>query len=170
MKKIKLNLKYILLPVIAAFFAISCEEDGYDDYDPGNTPAQALSGEWWIDISDEATGTLQVQHALHRTYDDNNGGLWVSDRASATSFSGWWLESVVQYDTQNLTFGGNDLPNFADDSEVTITEGKIIKNGGHSATGVVVDSIYFKGVFNYDPETTLIFAGHRRTGFEEDEF
>jgi len=170
MKDIKSNLKYIILPVVAALLLVACDEDGYDDYDPGNTPTESMSGEWWIDISDEATGTLQVQHALHRTYDDNNGGLWISDRASATSFTGWYLESVVQPDVKNLTFSGADLPNLADDTEVTIMEGKIIKNGGHSATGVVVDSIYFKGVFNYDPETVLIFAGHKRTGFEEDEY
>lgn len=170
MKNNKTILKYAFLTFVAALFMVACDEDGYDDYDPGKTPAQAMSGEWWIDISEEATGAVQVQHALHRTYDDNNGGLWLSDRASATSFTGWWLESVVQYDLQNLTFSGSNLPNLADDSVVTITEGKIIKNGGHSATGVVVDSIYFKGVFDYDPETVLIFAGHKRTGFEEDEF
>lgn len=170
MKYIKSNLKYIVLPFVAVFFMIACDEDGYDDYDPGKTPTQAMSGEWWIDITDEASGELQVQHALHRTYDDNNGGLWISDRASATSFTGWYLESVVQPNVENLTFSGANLPNFADDTAVTITEGKIIKNGGHSATGVVVDSIYFKGVFDYDPSTVLIFAGHKRTGFEEDEF
>jgi len=91
----KLNIKKIIVGLFVVLTAISCDEDGYDDYDPGNTPTESMSGEWWIDISDEATGTLQVQHALHRTYDDNNGGLWISDRASATTFTGWYLESVV---------------------------------------------------------------------------
>ncbi|MFP5438351.1 MAG: lipid-binding protein [Bacteroidia bacterium] len=163
------RLKYILLPVVAMFLAVSCEEDGYADYDEGGTPAKSMSGEWFINISDEATGTLQVANALHRTYDDNNGGLWLSDRFSATQFYGWYLESVVQYDPQNLTFSGTNLANEADGSVVTITEGKIIKNGARTESGVVVDSIYFKGVFDYDPGTTLIFSGRKRTGFEEDE-
>lgn len=169
MKIIKSNLKYLFLAIVASAMVVSCEEDGYADYNDGGTPTQAMNGEWWIDISDEATGDVYVQHALHKTYDDNNGGMWISDR-SGSSFTGWWLESVVTPNTSNLTFSGDNLANLADDSEVTITEGKIIKNGGHSATGVVVDSIYFKGVFNYDPSTTLIFAGHKRTGFEEDEY
>ncbi|WP_240409047.1 lipid-binding protein [Flavobacterium psychrotrophum] len=160
--------KYILLPVVAILFVISCDEDGYADYDADGKPSLTMNGEWFINISDE-TGTVQVANALHRTYDDNNGGLWISDRFDATQFYGWYLESVVQYDLQNLTFSGSNLTNFADDSKVTITEGKIIKNGAHTESGVVVDSIYFKGVFDYDPETVLIFSGRKRTGFEEDE-
>nr|WP_322625165.1 lipid-binding protein [uncultured Flavobacterium sp.] len=165
------NIKSCALALTIALSAtlISCEEDGYADYNPGGDAAQSMSGEWYINIYDEASGDIQVENALHRTYGDNNGGLWISDRANATQFYGWWLESTVSINTSDLTFSGNDRPNFADDSEVTITEGKIIKGGGHSTTGVVVDSIYFKGVFNYDPGTTLIFAGHGRTGFEEDE-
>jgi hypothetical protein len=161
--------KYILLPIVAILFAISCDEDGYADYDAGGKASLSMSGEWFINISDEETGTLQVANALHRTYDNNSGGLWISDRFDATQFYGWYLESEVQYDLQNLTFGGSNLTNFADDSKVTITEGKIIKNGARTESGVVVDSIYFKGVFDYDPSTVLIFSGRKRTGFEEDE-
>lgn len=169
MKRIKSNIKYIALVLLAGIVSVACEEDGYADYDAGGTPTEAMSGEWWIDISDAATGDVYVQHALHRTYDDNNGGLWISDRAGEDSFYGWYLESIVNVDTENLTFSATNAFNNADESEVTITEGKVIKNGGRSATGVVVDSIYFKGVFNYDPETVLIFAGTKRTGFEEEE-
>jgi Lipid-binding putative hydrolase len=168
MKKIKSNIKYIALVLLAGIVTVACNDDGYDDYSAGGTPTEAMNGEWWIDISDATTGDVYAQHTLHRTYDDNNGGMWISDR-DGTGFTGWWLESVVNVDTKNLTFSATDAFNNADESEVTITEGKIIKNGGHSATGVVVDSIYFKGVFNYDPETVLIFAGTKRTGFEEEE-
>jgi len=161
--------KYLFLPVLVAMLTMSCDEDGYDDYNPGNTPAASMSGEWYIDITDEATGDVLATNTLHRTYDDNNGGLWVSDRLTATTFSGYYLESVVNYDLANLTFGGNNLPNLSDESVVTITEGKIIKNGAKSESGAVVDSIYFKAVFDYDPENTIIFAGHGRTGFVEDE-
>lgn len=169
MKKIQANIKYIALVLLTGMLAVACNDDGYADAENGSTPTEAMNGEWWIDISDAATGDLYVQHAMHHTYDDNNGGMWISDR-SGSSFTGWWLESVVNVDTKNLTFSATDAYNAADESAVTITEGKIIKNGGHSATGVVVDSIYFKGVFNYDPETVLIFAGTKRTGFEEDEY
>ncbi|KOS06436.1 hypothetical protein AM493_10620 [Flavobacterium akiainvivens] len=146
----------------------SCEDKGYDDYDAGNMPTQALNGEWYIDISDEA-GNLYATHTLHKTY-DNNGALFITDRVgSANSFTGWWLETPLDYNLETLTFSATDSPNSADDSVVTITEGKILKGAAHSPSGVVADSIYFKGVFDYDPETVLIFSGFRRTGFEEDE-
>jgi hypothetical protein len=161
--------KYLFLPVLVAMLTISCDEDGYDDYNPGNTPAASMSGEWYINITDEASGDVIVSNALHRTYDDNNGGLWVSDRLTATTFSGYALESAVSYDLKNLTFGGNNLPNLADKTVVTITEGKIIKDGARSESGAVVDSIYFKAVFDYEPGNTYIYAGRGRTGFEEDE-
>jgi len=170
MKNIETYLKSILAGIFIITALSSCDEDGYDDYDPGNTPAASMSGEWFINITDEASGETIAANALHRTYDDNNGGLWVSDRLTATTFSGYYLESVVNYDLTNLTFGGNNLNNLAeDDTSVTITEGKIIKDGARSESGAVVDSIYFKAVFNYAPEKTLIYAGRGRTGFVEDE-
>jgi hypothetical protein len=164
------KLRYLFLPVLVAMLTISCDEDGYDDYNPGNTPATSMSGEWYIDVTDEATGDVLYTNALHRTYDDNNGGLFVSDRLTATTFSAYEIEAATQYDLKNLTFGGNNLPNTVGyESAVTITEGKIIKNGARTESGAVVDSIYFKAVFDYDPENTIIYAGHGRTGFVEDE-
>lgn len=166
---IKVNFfKYIALSCVALLFLVSCDEDGYDDYTPGSTPTEAMNGEWFIDISDEA-GNLYVTHALHKTY-DNGGQLFISDReGSADSFTGWWLETQLDYNLEGLTFSATDAENTADGSIVTITEGKILKGAAHSPSGVAVDSIYFKGVFDYDPETVLIFSGFRRTGFEEDE-
>lgn len=158
--------------IVAAIFSIaaftSCENQGYDDYDAGSYPTEALNGEWYIDISDEA-GNLYVTHALHKTYDDK-GNLFITDRVgSSDDFTGWWTETQLDYNLENLTFSATESPNTADGSVVTITEGKILKGAAHSPSGVVVDSIYFKGVFDYDPETVLIFSGFRRTGFEEDE-
>jgi hypothetical protein len=51
-----------------------------------------------------------------------------------------------------------------------VLEGKIIADAGHSKTGVVTDSIYIKAVFSDDPGTEYEMAGHRRTGFVEDDY
>ncbi len=170
MKNIKNNIKLLAVALAMTATLASCDDKrGYDDYEPGGSPTQAMNGEWWIDITDEATGDLQVAHALHKTYDDNNGRMYISDR-SGSSFTGWWLESLVDVNTSDMSFSATDEFNFADESAVTITEGKIYKNAGHSRTGVVTDSIAFKAVFDYDPGTTLLFTGHKRTGFEEDEY
>jgi hypothetical protein len=171
MKKIKQNLLKIGICVFIASIAASCNERGYDDYDAGGTPSQALNGEWFIDVSDES-GTVYVEHALHKTFDDNAGKMYISDRIGPepTDYSGWFLVSKVDYNVSNLTFSATGAENDADGSIVNITEGKILKNAAHSKDGNVVDSIYFKGEFDYDPGTIIIFSGHRRTGFQEDEY
>ena len=169
------NLKYKIGMLIGIFtitvLAVACDNQGYDDYNAGATPTQALNGEWFIDVLD-ADGNVLVPHALHKTYDtnDGNGTMYISDRIGAESFSGWYLESKVQTNVPNLTFSVTDAENVSDGSVVTITGGKILKGAGHSRTGVVTDSIYFEGEFDYDPGNKIIFAGHRRTGFEEDEY
>lgn len=171
MKNIKINFRNLFVATLFLGTLASCEDQGYDDYEEEVTPTVAMNGEWWIDITDEATGDVYVQHALHKTFDDNNGRMIVSDRIGSTStFTGWYLDAPVDVNTGALTFSANEVLNTADESVVTITEGKIMKNAARSATGVVVDSIYFKATFDYDPSTVLIFAGHKRTGFEEDEF
>lgn len=170
MKNIKSFFKYAIACTALSVGIVACEEDGYDDYDAGHAATQAMNGEWVIDITDAATGDLYVSHAIHKTY-DMDGALYISDRvgSSEDEFTGWWLETPLAADLGNLTFSATEQENTADGSIVTITNGKILKKATPSAAGVMLDSIYFEGVFDYDPETTLIFAGHRRTGFPEDE-
>jgi hypothetical protein len=168
MKKIHFNIKVLLCVFSLAALTAACDEDGYADYDQPTSPTQKMNGEFWIDISD-ADGNLQVQHALHKLY-DMDGMLVITDRVGSTeTFTGWWTEAVLDYNADNLTFSATNAENTADGSVVTITEGKILKGAGQSASGNPVDSIYFKAVYDYDPETVLTFAGTRRTGFEEDE-
>ena len=169
MKKTHFNIKLLLCIFSLAALTTACDEDGYADYDTSGTETQKMNGEFWVNISD-ADGNLYVEHALHKLY-DMNGMLVITDRiGSDDDFTGWWTEAVLDYNLDNLTFSATDAENTADGSVVTITEGKILKGAGHSASGNPVDSIYFKAVYDYDPETVLTFAGTRRTGFEEDEY
>jgi hypothetical protein len=176
MKKIKQN----LIKLTACAFIItalpSCSGDsGYADYDTGSSPTQNLNGEWFVDIIDEASGEVLVQHILHRTYDTgkNDDKMFINDYQE-----GYYLGGTVNTNPANLTFSVTDEPNFndaLDDDGVptttfSITDGKILKNAAHSKAGNVVDSIYFKGTFSYDPETIVIFSGHKRTGFDDDEY
>ena len=175
MKKIKQNLIKTIACAFIATSLVSCNERGFDDYDAGGTPSQALNGEWYIDIMDE-DGTVQFEHSFHKTFDDNAGKMYISDRIAVstptapTDFTGWWLVSKVNYDLSTLTFSAAAAENEADGSIVNITEGKILKNAARSKDGNVVDSIYFKGEFDYEPGRVLIFSGHKRTGFLEDEY
>lgn len=153
-------------------FASCDDERGYDDYGQDNQPTVAMNGEWLIDVMDEASGTVYVQHALHKTYDNgtDDGKMFITDRVGSTdSFTGWWLEGEVDVNLDAMTFSATGEENAADGSVFTITEGKILKDAATSLDGNVTDSIYFKGEFDYDPGTIIIFAGHRKTGFLEDE-
>jgi hypothetical protein len=149
------------------FFGItSCENNGYEDYEQKISTSGALNGEWYIDVIKESTGNVEVEHALHYTYDSNDGKMFIDDRKD-----GWYLKGKLNVDNKNLTFNVTDEANLNDlGSKFTITEGKILKNAGKSKTGVATDSIYFKAEFDYEPGVIYIHSGHRRTGFEEDNY
>jgi len=165
MKVIHNNLNKILLGIFTMTVLASCENDGYDEYQPELTPSVEMNGEWYIDGSD-ASGVL-FQHAKHVTYDSNDGNstMYINDNAT-----GWALKGKVTVDTKNLTFSTTAEPNLIDSGTFTITEGKILKGAAHSKAGNVTDSIYFKGEFSYQPGRVIIFAGHKRTGFLEDNY
>lgn len=168
MKNFKTILKNIFVGTLFLGMLASCENQGYADYEQETVATFPMNGEWLVDISD-TDGNVYVTHAVHKTF-ELNGQLWISDRiGSSTNFTGWWLEAPLDINMANLTFSATDELNTADESAVTITNGKILRDAAVSPSGVVVDSIYFEGVFDYDPGTTLIFSGIERTGFLEDE-
>jgi hypothetical protein len=145
---------------------VSCDNSGYDDYTKVERPSIEMNGEWYIDISD-ASGLL-AQHTHHVTYDTNDGNntMYINDNKD-----GYYLKGKLNVDTSNLTFSVADEDNLLDPgSSFTITEGKILKNAARSKGGNVTDSIYFKGEFSYDPGNIIIFSGHKRTGFLEDNY
>lgn len=165
MKIIKNNTTKILFGIFTITLFASCGNDGYDDYKLNLTPSVEMNGEWYIDGSDN-TGVL-FQHAKHVTYDTNQGDntMYINDNKT-----GWYLKGKVVVDTKNLTFSATNEPNTNDSGTFTITEGKILKGAAHSRAGNVTDSIYFKGEFSYDKGHIIIFAGHKRTGFLEDNY
>jgi hypothetical protein len=165
MKIIQNNLSKVLFGIFTMTVLASCENDGYDDYDLGTTPSVEMNGEWYINGSD-ASGLL-FEHAKHVTYDSNEGNntMYINDNKT-----GWYLKGKVVVDTKALTFSATAEPNLLDSGTFTITEGKILKGAAHSRAGNVTDSIYFKGVFSYQPTRVITFAGHKRTGFLEDNY
>lgn len=174
MKTLKINISRLLFGVLLFSTLTSCDEGG--DPDAGGTTTEAFAGEWFISIMD-ADGTVEVDHALHATYNTaaNDNTMWIDDwitkyTAPTSTPTGWYLRSKLTVDLATGTFTAVDQPNLNDSGTVTITEGKILKKAGTSRGGHVVDSIYFKAEFSYDPGTILTFAGTKRTGFLEDEY
>lgn len=160
--KITLN-KIILIGLLFIGLA-SCTNGGYAEYKQEYSPSTALNGEWFIDII-APNGKVEVAHALHKTYDSNDGKMFIDDAKK-----GWWMKGKLNVNTSDLSFNALNEPNLLDSGTFTVTEGKIVKNGAKSKTGNIVDSIFFKAEFSYEPGVIYTFSGHKRTGFLEDEY
>lgn len=161
------NIIIKLFVLTIGLIIVSCDEGG--DPDPGATSTVEFAGDWFIvGYFDDGSVAYNGDYVLHSTYNaaSNDENFWIDDHD--TFFE---LKTKVQANFNDFTFSGP--PNASElytDGTVTISNGKILKNAGRSyGTRTVVDSIYFEAEFDWDPGTTYIFGGHKRTGFLEDD-
>lgn len=153
-------------------------------------PGHEVAGEWYVQTFLGGTAVLGHQSILtYNTAAATGDSIWVDDaghiwpfkgklaaNAGAASFSGMFDNEQVDpvYDTLDIIRDASvdpiDSLEFVEWHTVTISDGKVIPDAGKSKTGVVVDSIYFKAVFSDDASSEYEIAGHRRTGFEEDDY
>jgi len=175
--KNKLFAIVILITLLASY---GCEKlhDWNQPKDPDTkySSTYPLSGEWWVQYytsdgtSYSEIGLGYVPLFTTNTAADNGQEMWISDAGS------FWTYTVkCPVNMSSLSFAGDSLISTADwDGElyniwVNVGEGKVIKDGGKSTSGVVVDSIFFKLEFEDDPGSFYYAAGVRKTGFLEDE-
>ncbi len=169
MKKI---IGYIFL-VSVAFFTIGCQEDP----EPGGTATQEVAGEWWVRVYvDDGDGVIDENDNIIGSYIkvmtfntslNTADSLWVYDVGNF-----WQFQVKAAFDKASKTFSVTEGKNASNDSEVTITDGAVFLGQGKSTSGVKTDSIYFSSSFSDDSPaygTEYVIAGHRRTGFLEDE-
>lgn len=172
MNKIKNNIAKVLLGIFFVTSFASCDEGGDPSKeDIGGTTTGQYAGDWFIDISD-SDGTLLAEHVLHSTYNTsaNDNTMWIDDHGD-----GYVIKAKYNIDIASGTFGATDALNINDggtnDTTVTITEGQITKLGATSRGGHAVDKITFRVHYSYDaPGYDIIYEGHKRTGFQEDEY
>ncbi|MCR4030851.1 MULTISPECIES: lipid-binding protein [Flavobacterium] len=166
MKKLKLNISRVLVAMLVLTSFVACDEVG--DTDPGGTSVEAYAGDWFMDVTD-TNGNVYAQHAIHSTYNTaaNNNTMWIDDAKR-----GYYIKCKVEIDTKTGTFTATAADNIIDPgTKVTITEGKIEKGAGVSKGGHKVDKISFRAHFDYDPAgKDILYVGHKRTGFFEDEY
>jgi hypothetical protein len=165
MNRLKNNIIKILFGILILTSFSSCDEGG--DPEIGGTTTGAFAGDWFIDLTD-SDGASITHHALHSTYNTaaNDNTMWIDDHEN-----GYVLKCKITMDVANGTFTAVSQPNLIDDSVVTITDGKIEKGAGLSKAGHVVDKISFKAHFDYDADGyDILYEGHKRTGFKEDEY
>ena len=164
MKKI-IN-KSLLLSLFIGLTLTSCDKGG--DPDPGGTTVGKYAGDWFIK-GDDSDGDPSFDYAIHSTYNTaaNDNTMWIDDHQN-----GYWLKCKVTVNLADGTFSATDVANLNDPgSFVTITNGKIEKNAAISLGGHTVDKISFTAHFDYDNDGyDIIYEGHKRTGFLEDEY
>jgi hypothetical protein len=134
-----------------------------------NTSTVKMSGDWFVESFKDGAHEYDFARIMtYNTSDPNSNQIWVDDLEHT-----WWFKGKFDIDYSTLSFKPKaGIPNLyaAPGETIEVIEGKVIPNGGHSKTGVVVDSIYLKAKFTDDPGHTWEFKGHQRTGFFEDEY
>ena len=144
-----------------------------NEIEPGNSKVVKLSNEWWAQlyVPDGSGGLIDTGLGYHKfltsgTASNSADSLFVDDFGDFLE-----LKAKVACNTKNLTFTTNGTPVWEryTDGTVVIANGKVLIKGGHSTSGVTVDSLYFEAEFDWDPGQVYVVAGHGRTGFAEDE-
>ncbi len=170
-----MKLKINILLIFLSFLVISCDNDGYDEFDAGGTNVEGVSGEWYVQLlldGEDVNGLGYYLLSTYNTAQDNGEEMWVDDHET------WTTKVIVPVETQNLTFSGATLENeysYPDGDGgfvspiITITNGQIVENGGTTTEGDVADSIFFEVEFSDEPGTVYTIEGYRKTGFLEGE-
>ena len=161
----KIQIKTLLFITISFTLFTSCDEGG--DPDAGGTTTRNFAGDWHIIVLQSDGVTPLTNYGLFSTYNaaSNDENFWIDDHDNTFE-----LKTKVQVkDFNTLTFSATNSEEMYLGDNVNVTNGKILKNAAHSFGGHVVDSIYFEVEYVDDPGTIYKFAGHKRTGFLEDE-
>ena len=172
MNTVKNNFIKVLFSIFLVTSFASCDEGGEPTKEEiGATTTGMYAGDWFITLTD-TDGNVLVENALHSTYNTsaNDNTMWLDDHEN-----GYYVKSKYSIDLNSGIFGATDATNVNDGgdntSTVTITEGRITKFGAFSKAGHPVDKIEFRVHYSYDaPGYDILYVGHKRTGFGEDEY
>lgn len=155
----KKNIFYLLIAILVF---VSCDEK--EEWDQINSSTVEVAGEWWINYVDGDYESGYTKLITFNTSADNGQEFWISDEHNF-----WEYKVKCPVDVSNLTFSGSNLENNEYPVTISVMDGKIIKDGALSTSGVVTDSIYFQIEFGDDAGTIYTASGWRKTGFLEDE-
>lgn len=156
----KKYLKYITFLFVVAFSSCDMKEE----YEQINSQVMEASGEWWIKFSKTGYETGYLKVLTYNTSADVATEMWLSDNGNWKN-----IKFKCPVDVMNLTFAGTNLTNVSSSNKVVVKNGKIVKNGGQSTSGVVTDAISFEIELSNEPGVVYKAEGTRKTGFLEDE-
>ena len=132
--------------------------------DAGGTAAKAFANEWWVTIND--TGSV-VKLSTYNT-SLNADSMWIDDLTHLDTF-----KCKANIDVTGLTFSSQSSKNIYKTVKpftINITNGKILKNGGVTKTGNIVDSIYMEAEFSNAPGVKNKIAGVARKRWDDDDY
>lgn len=164
---------------------VSCDEGG--EPDAGGTVVEKYAGDWFlsayrvdadgnIEQVDDGNGVMVdnvwYEHTIYSTYNtaENNNEMWIDD-AHNNGDDDLYIKSKFTLNLDKGTFvSEEDTANigYTDGRTLTITEGAFFKGLGKTKGGNAVDSLKLKVTDAVNG--TYILAGHKRTGFLEDEY
>ena len=160
-KLMKLSFLFFALALSISF--VSCEQVE-SIADESGIVAEDMMGSWYVEFLVEGEDIYHVGYNKINTYNTsvNDGSfLWIDDNENL-----WSFKVKCPINKSDQTFSGTELYSNVDGYEVqvTITNGKITKDGITSPSGVTTDKIYFEAEFSDDPGTIYQFGGYRFTG------
>jgi hypothetical protein len=161
----KISYLFLSLALITSFTSCEPEESVAAD---SPLVLQEVMGSYWI-IALEADGETPAYGGEYNKFGFYNSGandmsFWLDDY-------GAWMELKAKstIDLNSLTFSSEaNTDELITGGTVTITNGKITENSYTTASGSVVDEIYFEAEFDWDPGYTYVFKGHKSTGIIAD--
>ena len=146
---------YLATLLFCAVFT-SCEKEKV-----GNTETMAMAGQWYVtvDAADESGNVVEGFEDLfglgrHLLLTSNTAANSASEMMIDDLGNFWMYRVKVSCDINNLTFatGSQTVENLnGDPIEVTISNGKIVKDGGVQNNGSKADYIEFYVSFSDDP-------------------
>ena len=163
-----------ILAAAAMTLLLSCQKDPI-----GGTAVQDMSGQWYVTVdgayndgSEDWEDPFEMGRFVIVT---SNTSANVATEMLINDLGTFWDFNVkVNCDLKTMTFSAIDAENYSYESKVTVTDGKIVKNGATTPSGQKADYIEFYVVFDddeYIPDywDKLKFSGWRYTGFVNDD-
>lgn len=165
--------KYISFFVTALVLGLgfaSCSTE--TDEPAGGTAIEDMCGHWVVtcDLIYDGENLGDYYHLgewdmmTYNTANNDQDVMWLSDNDNF-----WGYTGKVKIDYTAKTFSGNDIYIYDDDDGpvyMTVTNGKIVKDGGLNVNGKPTDSIEYDIRFtDDDPDAYYHIKGVRYAGF-----
>ena len=166
-------MKKILFLIMAAVgvFLTSCEKEK-----AGGTETQKIAGEWSVtfnginadgSIDEDCFGIGYFNILTYNTEKNVPSEMWVDDEGNS-----WDFKVIADLDYNAGTFSTKDfVDNYSYDSQVKITDGKVLYGAAKTPSGMPADSIVFNVYFDDDDPGSLGYqiSGYRYTGLANDD-